>query len=72
MIKVIALDLVGVLVRKKDIKLTEIESKLERNFGTNINDLDFLNKYKDYPNLIQTTKNTIKTILKFLKIMYIN
>ena len=31
MIKVIALDLVGVLVREKDIELTKIEDKLEEN-----------------------------------------
>lgn len=42
MIKVIAFDLVGVLVTEKDIDLTEEEDKLERMFGNNINDSDYL------------------------------
>lgn len=42
MIKVIAFDLVGVLVREKDIELTELESKLERLFGPNLSDSDYL------------------------------
>ena len=40
MIKVIAFDLVGVLVNEKDIELSPCESKLERLFGPNINDTD--------------------------------
>lgn len=46
MIKVIAFDLVGVLVREKDIELNEIESKIERLFGPNISDLEYLEKAK--------------------------
>jgi hypothetical protein len=42
MIKMIAFDLVGVLVSEKDIELTEVENKLERMFGPNINDSDFI------------------------------
>ena len=42
MIKVIAFDLVGVLVSEKDIKLSEVEEKLERMFGPNLNDEDYL------------------------------
>ncbi len=42
MIKVIAFDLVGVLVNEKDVELTEEENKLERMFGDNINDSDYL------------------------------
>src|SRR5574344_1216190 len=42
MIKVIAFDLVGVLVRERDIHLSEIEDKLERMFGPNLNDCDYL------------------------------
>ena len=42
MIKVIAFDLVGVLVNEKDIELTNIEEKLERMFGDNLNDSDYL------------------------------
>lgn len=42
MIKIIAFDLVGVLVSEKDIELTEVEDKLERMFGPNLNDADYL------------------------------
>ena len=42
MIKVIAFDFVGVLVNEKDIELTSIEKKLERMFGPNLNDADYL------------------------------
>ena len=42
MIKIIAFDLVGVLVHEKDIDLTDEESKLERMFGPNLYDSDYL------------------------------
>ena len=42
MIKVIAFDFVGVLANEKDVELTEIEDKLERMFGPNINDSDYI------------------------------
>lgn len=42
MIKLIAFDLVGVLVNEKDIQLTPEEDKLERMFKDNINDCDYL------------------------------
>lgn len=42
LIKVIAFDLVGVLVNEKDIDLGEQEDKLERKFGSNLNDEDYL------------------------------
>lgn len=42
MIKVIAFDLVGVLVRENDFELTPECEKLERMFGPNINDTDFI------------------------------
>lgn len=42
MIKVIAFDFVGVLVSEKDINLSNIEEKLERMFGPNKNDEDYL------------------------------
>ena len=42
MIKVITFDFVGVLVTEKDIELTEEEEKLERMFGDNYNDSDYL------------------------------
>ena len=44
MIKVIAFDFVGVLVREKNIPLTEIEDKLERKFGPNLSDSDYINE----------------------------
>ena len=44
MIKVIAFDLVGVLVREKDIEMDEVESKIERLFGPNISDLEYFEK----------------------------
>ena len=42
MIKVIAFDLVGVLVTEREINLTEEEDRLERMFGNNINNSDYL------------------------------
>lgn len=42
MIKVIAFDMVGVLVTEKDIDLSLEEDKLERLFGDNIDDADYL------------------------------
>lgn len=42
MIKVIAFDFVGVLAHEKDVFLTNEEEKLERMFGDNINDEDYL------------------------------
>ena len=62
MIKVIAFDLVGVLVREKNIELNDIESKLERRFGPNIDDASYLNEFSDINNLISTTKNIINKL----------
>ena len=45
MIKVIAFDLVGVLVKEKNIELSEEESKLERLFGPNLNFFDVSNSF---------------------------
>lgn len=62
MIKVIAFDLVGVLVREKDIELTEVEDKLERMFGDNINDEDYIleaSKLIDEDSIIETVHNII-------------
>ena len=42
MIKVIAFDFVGVLANEKDINLSKEEEKLERMFGPNINDSDYM------------------------------
>ena len=42
MIKVVAFDLVGVLVNEYDINFTEVENKLERMFEPNLNDAIYL------------------------------
>lgn len=42
MIKIIAFDFVGVLVKEKNIELTDIENKLEKMFDSNINDYDYI------------------------------
>lgn len=66
MIKVIAFDLVGVLVKEKDNVLTNIEDKLERKFGPNINDLDYLNEakeiIKDKVDIVDMTKRIINNL----------
>lgn len=68
MIKVIAFDLVGVLVSEKDINLNETEDKLERLFGSNISDEDYLNKGSKYERdkikLINLTKEIINKLYK--------
>lgn len=60
MIKVIAFDLVGVLVRETDFPLNEIESKIERLFGPNKSDEDFLSIVKK--NIILTSDKEIVSI----------
>lgn len=67
MIKVIAFDLVGVLVSEKDIELSEIENKLERMFGPNINDDDYLT---DAKKLIKDDLVIIKTTEKLIDKLY--
>ena len=47
MIKVIAFDLVGVLVNERDIVLSNEEEKLERLFGPNLSNGDYLKKAKE-------------------------
>lgn len=68
MIKVIAFDLVGVLVNEKDIELTIEEDKLERMFGSNINDSDYLMEARKLINkdsiLMRTTEELIDKIYK--------
>ena len=67
MIKVIAFDFVGVLVREKDIKLSAIEDKLERMFGPNLNDYDYIMKAR---NLIDTDSIIIKTTEDIINKLY--
>lgn len=68
MIKVIAFDLVGVLVSEKDIELSEVEEKLERMFGPNLNDEDYLKQAKKIVEkdleVINTTKILINKLYK--------
>ena len=56
MIKVIAFDLVGVLVNERDIVLSNEEEKLERLFGPNLSDEDYLKKAKE---IIYNKKNIV-------------
>lgn len=75
MIKVIAFDLVGVLVKEKNIELSEIESKLERLFGPNLNDDDYIKQanqiFDKSFDIEKITKNIIFKIyeLKNLEIL---
>lgn len=84
MIKVIALDFVGVLVKELDV-LNETEDKLERLFGTNKSDIEYLYQAKERVNLnddeiINITKSIInklyeikdKKLIKKLKDKYPN
>ena len=81
MIKYIAFDLVGVLVNEKDISLTPEEEKLEKMFGPNINDSDYLIEARKIFSkdsiIIRTTENLIYEpqeidILKKIKDKYNN
>ena len=46
MIKVIAFDLVGVLIKETNLPLNEIEAKIERLFGPNTSDKEFVDFVK--------------------------
>lgn len=84
MIKVIAFDLVGVLVKEKDIEMSPEENKLERMFGPNKNDADYLNEarkiIKKDSIIVRTTEDIIdklyevkdKNLFKKLKEKYPN
>ena len=66
-VKVIALDLVGVLIGEKNIELSNIEEKLERLFGPNLSDSEYLKQAKQISNLtdeeiIDITKNIINKL----------
>ena len=66
MIKVIAFDLVGVLVSEKDIELSEVEEKLERMFGPNLNDEDYLKQAKKIIEKDLEVINTTKVLINKL------
>ena len=68
MIKVIAFDLVGVLLGENDTYLTENEDKIERLFGKNKNDEELIN---DAVNLTLLSKDeVIKSIKKIIFKIY--
>ncbi|MBD8924087.1 hypothetical protein EGR52_11950 [bacterium] len=68
MIKVIAFDFVGVLVNEKNIKLTKDEECLEKIFGPNLNDFDYLENarkiIKKDSMIINFTENIIDKLYK--------
>lgn len=82
MVKVVAFDLVGVLVNEKDIVLSSEEEKLERLFGPNLSNDDYLKKAKEIvcneKNIVNTTEVLINKLYKvkdkdiFKKIKKIN
>lgn len=67
MIKVIAFDFVGVLVNEKDIELSNIEEKLERMFGPNLDDSTYLCKAKK---LIKNDSNIINITYDLIDKLY--
>lgn len=68
MIKDIAFDLVGVLVNERDIVLSNEEEKLERLFGPNLSDGDYLKKankiVNDETNILDITRALINKLYK--------
>ena len=82
MIKVIAFDLVGVLVNERDIVLSNEEEKLERLFGPNLSDEEYLKEankiVNDETNILYITRALINKLYKvkdreiFKKIKEIN
>lgn len=66
MIKVIAFDLIGVLVKEKDIDLLDDEEKLERLFGPNKSNEEFINLAKeiigDDKKVVTITNNIINKL----------
>ena len=67
MIKVIAFDLIGVLAAEKQIELTQDENKLERLFGPNKSDEEFLMVAKDK---ISKDKPILKTAEDIVSKLY--
>lgn len=75
MIKIIAFDLVGVLIGEKSNVLNENEDKLEILFGPNINDEDYIIKAKEIignSNIEQLTKNIINKLYRIREENLIN
>ena len=66
MIKVIAFDFVGVLVKEKDIDLSYEEDRLERLFGDNISDSSYMEDAKDIVKSEDKTTFIVKNIINKL------
>ncbi len=67
MIKVIAFDLVGVLVTEKDIDFSTEEDKLERMFGANISDAEYI---KSASKIIDNEQNIINITKEIINKLY--
>ena len=65
MIKVIAFDLVGVLVNERDIVLSNEEEKLERLFGPNLSDEEYLRAAKNIVDVNINVINITKILQKY-------
>ena len=63
MIKVIAFDLIGVLLYEKKTPLTEDEDKLERLFGPNLSDEEFIMQVKERVGTSKDVLNLAKNII---------
>lgn len=66
MIKLIAFDFVGVLVNERDIELTDVENKLERMFGPNLNDSDYLIEARKLIEKDSIIMNTTESLIEKL------
>lgn len=66
MIKLIAFDFVGVLVNERDIELTDVENKLERMFGPNLNDSDYLIESRKLIEKDSIIMNTTESLIEKL------
>lgn len=66
MIKLIAFDFVGVLVNERDIELTDVENKLERMFGPNLNDSDYLIEARKLIKKDSIIMNTTESLIEKL------
>ncbi len=68
MIKIMAFDLVGVLVHENDIVLSQTEEKLEKLFGPNLNDESYLIEARKFidndSNIMTITENLINRLYK--------
>ena len=66
MIKLIAFYFVGVLVNERDIELTDVENKLERMFGPNLNDSDYLIEARKLIEKDSIIMNTTESLIEKL------